>query len=175
MSKNLRVKKVTREKYKALSSHRSTNSRIYSRIIDQVNTHDYKNVVELHQALVEEGIDVTIHQLRRILQFLNIKKTTTWQGKRCYKPVNENGTLSFTLNSKLESLASSVHHNNNLIVVKTIIAGAQIVAKVIDTSASNLDILGTIAGDDTVLVIPKDICKIDDVVDRIRILFGIYR
>ena len=49
-----------------------------------------------------------------------------------------------------------------MIVLKTVIGGAQTVASAIDTEASG-DILGTIAGDDTILMI----CRSEQARERV--------
>jgi len=69
----------------------------------------------------------------------------------------------------LESFGLRVRQAMNQVVVGTVLGGAQPVAAALDR-ASWTEVLGTIAGDDTVLVICTDPRRATDVETRIRTL-----
>jgi transcriptional regulator of arginine metabolism len=65
----------------------------------------------------------------------------------------------------------SVEGVNNLLVVRTMKGGAQTVAAGIDWEEWP-EILGTLAGDDTILIILRDPAQLDDVRNRIESMAG---
>ena len=115
---------------------------------------------QLSGMLSDEGIEVTQATLSRDLEEINATKTRL-----------EDGTVAYVLagNAKaatpksaqqqmsriLSGLVTSVAAARNLVVVHTPSGAAQYVASVMDRQSLD-DVLGTIAGDDTVLIICKD-------------------
>jgi len=67
----------------------------------------------------------------------------------------------------------NIKNNGTQIILKTAAGGASIIARVLDSLEGSFGILGTIAGDDTVLIVPMDIKKIDGVTKGIADLFRI--
>lgn len=67
----------------------------------------------------------------------------------------------------INSVVLDIQHNRIQIVVKTIAGGGRIISKIIESMPSTTGILGCIASNDTVLVIPCDINKIDDTIKKI--------
>ena len=71
--------------------------------------------------------------------------------------------------SPLKNLVLDVDHNAMLIVIKTTPGAAQLIARLLDSIGKSEGILGTIAGDDTILSRPQTInlstnyCKISNV------------
>lgn len=76
-----------------------------------------------------------------------------------------------TINSELSSLLIDVNANESLIIVTTSPGAGQLIARVLDYHKSRLDILGTIAGDDTIFVAPKSHEAIQTLVKQIREMF----
>ena len=62
-----------------------------------------------------------------------------------------------------------IRHNGSLVVVRTLSGRAEGVAAILD-SRDDFDILGTVAGDDTVFVAPSDPSQCEDLVHAIRAL-----
>ncbi|WP_279582143.1 arginine repressor [Fodinicola feengrottensis] len=67
----------------------------------------------------------------------------------------------------LEELLTSAEANGNLVVLRTPPGAAQYVASALDRSGLS-DILGTIAGDDTILVIARASDGGEDLASRLR-------
>lgn len=105
-----------------------------------------RNQSELVQALQEQGFAVTQATVSRDLTAMGVKKEGTHYLFNS-RPV-DHGYLARTLSLYVESFASS----GNLVVLRTPPGAAQVVAAALD--GSDLEgILGTVAGDDTVLVV----------------------
>ena len=59
-----------------------------------------------------------------------------------------------------------------MVVIKTHPGGAQLVARLIDMQP-HVDILGTVGGNDTVMVAPKDITRIDQCLQIVKQRLGL--
>ncbi|HJE21079.1 arginine repressor [Bifidobacterium pullorum] len=118
---------------------------------------------QLSQILADEDIDVTQATLSRDLDELGAVKTRLADGTVAYtidrrqqEPASHAGAKAEQQMSRiLSGLVTSVASANNLIVVHTPSGAAQYVASVIDRQPLD-GVLGTIAGDDTVMIVCSD-------------------
>lgn len=122
------------------------------------------NQEELVNFLSEEGIEVTQATLSRDFQELGVVRTSAAEGSHYTLNVEEAGNQIRKLIS-FEIL--SVEFNEMLVIVRTLAGRAQGVAHYIDKLNSKL-ILGTIAGDDTILIVPTSIKNIAEIVQIIN-------
>ncbi|MGP8252003.1 MAG: arginine repressor [Terracidiphilus sp.] len=126
---------------------------------------------ELRRKLRRRGFHVTQATLSRDMHELRLSK-----GPGGYSLPNGqgNGAVAVddappSLEEMLESFALRVRQAMNQVVVGTVLGGAQPVAAALDR-ASWPEVVGTIAGDDTVLVICTDPRRAGDVETRLRTL-----
>ncbi len=77
------------------------------------------------------------------------------------------------INDAIDSIGLSVKHNGSQIILKTAAGGASLIARILDSLEGAFGILGTISGDDTVLVIPSDINRVDEITNGISDLFKV--
>lgn len=132
-------------------------------ILELVSTRAIGSQEELRQLLLERGWDVTQSTLSRDMRDLRIARVPTPTGVRYTageRSGGEEGRAS--LAALLPQLFQKMEATRELIVVKTHTAGAQPIAEAIDAE-SNPDILGTIAGENTVLLI----CRSDTARERV--------
>lgn len=73
-----------------------------------------------------------------------------------------------TTSSQLSSLIMEVVANEATIIVYTSPGSAQLIARILDYHKKEIQILGTIAGDDAIFIAPKSIEKIETSVSEIR-------
>jgi len=117
---------------------------------------------ELRQLLAERGLDVTQSTLSRDMRDLRIARIPTPTGVRyTVADATSDGDARPSLAAIFPQLFSRLDAVGELIVVKTVVAGAQAIAEAID-SEGNPDVLGTIAGENTVLII----CRSESARDR---------
>ncbi len=125
---------------------------------------DITSQEQLVSLLAEHGIEVTQATLSRDFAELGVIRHTTDGGMRYVLHADETS-------SKVSKLFGyeivSVDHNESLIVIRTLAGRAQGVAYYIDR-LNKPEILGTVAGDDTVLVIPDSHGNIPAVVNFIK-------
>ena len=108
---------------------------------------------ELRALLRQRGWSVTQSTLSRDIQELRLARVSTDEGTRYQR--GDAGPTAQTrraLDAFLPQLLTSVDGVRELLVVKTEPGGAQAVGEAIDRE-TNAGVLGTIAGDNTVLVI----------------------
>jgi transcriptional regulator of arginine metabolism len=124
---------------------------------------------ELRRKLRRRGFAVTQATLSRDIHELRLSK-----GPGGYSLSNGNGaTLAVEDNSPpslaemLEGFGLRVKQAMNQVVVNTVIGGAQPLASALDHEGWT-DVVGTLAGDDTVLVICPDIRRASEVEARLR-------
>jgi len=126
---------------------------------------------ELRRKLRRRGIHVTQATLSRDIHQLRVSK-----GPGGYSLPNGHGTATAaaaeedqppTLNEMIDSLGLRVRQAMNQVVLSTVMGGAQPVAAALDREGWP-EVVGTIAGDDTVLVICTDARHASEVDARLR-------
>lgn len=131
-------------------------SRRLSAILDVVEHEPVRSQEQLRQRLAIRGFDVTQATLSRDIKELGLVKRSA---DGAYQPatieVEPQVTALATLTRALGEYLLSVEATQQLLVVKTGPGQAQLLALAIDR-ARMADVAGTIAGDDTILVICRD-------------------
>jgi len=135
-------------------------------ILDFVRSHRVGSQAALRELLSERGIDVTQATLSRDMAELRLVKIMGSDGGSHYS-VPESGELTPPLESLLRTLLVSAESAGNLLVVRTMTGGAQAVGLAIDSEGWP-EIVGTIAGDDTVLLVLRDAAHALDVEARLH-------
>ncbi|MYM60993.1 arginine repressor [Vibrio sp. OCN044] len=126
---------------------------------------------ELREALVDVGfIGISQSTVSRLLSQLGVVKVQNACGKKVYCITVE--TAPVRIESSISSQIEFITHNQSMVVVKTHPGSAQLVARLVDIDP-HIDIIGTVGGNDTVLVIPKDIQQIDETERVVRARLGI--
>lgn len=111
---------------------------------------------DLAEELEKRNQRVTQATISRDIKELRLVKTLDASGKYRYS-VSERQTVNLTdrFNRVFSETVISIDIAVNLIVIKTINASANAAAEAID-SMNWTEILGTVAGDNTILVVVKD-------------------
>jgi transcriptional regulator of arginine metabolism len=108
---------------------------------------------DLRELLADRGFDVTQGTLSRDLARLGARRAPAAEGGSLYELPPENAAAPPGLLEALDPLVRGVRDNGALVVVHTTPGAAQAVALALD-QARLPEVLGTIAGDDTVFVAP---------------------
>ncbi|NDI24611.1 MAG: arginine repressor, partial [Actinobacteria bacterium] len=117
--------------------------------------HSQNDLVEL---LRDEGIDVTQATASRDLEEIGAVRGRDQGGLLRYQFLTESNENRSRFSRASEELVLSIVASGNLVVLKTPAGGAQLLASALDRAAANgrlATLIGTIAGDDTVLAISK--------------------
>ncbi|HET7754106.1 MAG TPA: arginine repressor [Anaeromyxobacteraceae bacterium] len=123
---------------------------------------------ELLRLVRAEGFDVTQATLSRDLARLGARRVSSPEGGTAYElgPADPRESLS-----ALRGLVSAVSSNGALVVVRTQPGLAPAVARAIDL-AQLPDVLGTLAGDDTIFIAPAKAGRVRSVASRLAAMFG---
>ncbi len=128
----------------------------HAKIKEIVEHHVIETQEELAEALRKEGIEVTQATVSRDIKELMLIKVPMGDGQYRYAfPVEQN--LMFS-QSRMERIfrdsVLTLNYSQNIIVIKTLPGTAQSVASTIDYAKWS-EIIGTVAGDDNILVVVK--------------------
>ena len=137
-------------------------------ILDIIEKQEIETQEELASALNARGIRVTQATVSRDIKELRLLKVLTPSGKYKYATGDQadNNLTDRFIRMLAESLLS-VSSANNLIVVKTLSGSANVAAEALD-SMHWPEVLGTLAGDNTVLLIIRSNGETITVTSRIR-------
>jgi transcriptional regulator of arginine metabolism len=147
-----------------------------ARITELVSTMAVRSQTDLAKLLVAEGIDVTQATLSRDLDELGAVKLRGVDSGAPVYVIPEDGSPvrgvqggTSRLARLLAELMVSVDASGNLMVLRTPPGAAQFLASAIDRAALE-EVVGSIAGDDTVAVIAREPLSGTDLADRFAAL-----
>ena len=138
------------------------------KMIELIERRNIETQEELANALMEEGIEVTQATVSRDIKELMLIKIPTGDGHYRYAlSPEENVLLSRSrINRLFQDSITRVDFALNQVVLHTLPGSAQAVAFAID-HAKWSEIIGTLAGDDTILLIARSEADVQDVLKRI--------
>ncbi|WP_033444382.1 arginine repressor [Dietzia alimentaria] len=134
----------------------------HARIIEMLRSRAVRSQTELAEALAEEGIAVAVATLSRDLDELGAVKLRAADGGAGRYVIPEDGSHvpgipggTDRLSRLLAELLVSADHSGNMAVLRTPPGAANFLASALDRA--NLDdVVGTIAGDDTIFVMARE-------------------
>jgi transcriptional regulator of arginine metabolism len=128
---------------------------------------------ELLNLLVEQQCIITQATLSRDLKQLKVAKTPLPNGTYKYvlPPVNQHVEISGEINHFSSGAVLSLDFSGNLAVIKTKPGYASAIAWDIDNEAKH-EVLGTIAGDDTILLVPREGVSRKAIIEILHITFN---
>jgi len=144
-------------------------NRRQSKIIDIINENDIETQEELAKMLLDAGFAVTQSTISRDIRELKITKVT--DGKKQKYAVLSDEILAVP-EKLIEIFKSAVIHidaSGNIIVIKTLEGMAMAVAAVLD-SMENSEILGSIAGDDTIFCVIRSEKNTVKLIEQLKLI-----
>lgn len=137
-------------------------------IRELVETRPVGSQEELRKLLRQRGWDVTQSTLSRDLREMRLARIPTADGVRyAFADGSPAGDDSPDLAAVLPAFFASLDAVGELLVLKTSSGGAQVVAEAIDGAGWSA-ILGTIAGENTILIVCRSAAAREKVARRIR-------
>ena len=141
------------------------------KMLELISRYEIDTQDELIERLRDHGYDVTQATVSRDIRELKIAKLTTGKGTYRYvlpKQQPETGSGMKFSTTLIDSIIS-VDHAVNIVVLKTYAGLAQAVAVGIDGMNMH-QVLGCVAGDDTIMIVSRDAECATVIADRIRSL-----
>ena len=139
-------------------------------ILDIIKHHRVASQEALRERLQELGTDVTQATLSRDIREMRLVKIPDAGGMSHYS-LPEEWESTPPLQTLLPTLFQSAEGVGNFLVVKTLKGGAQAVALGIDWEEWP-EVVGTLAGDDTILIILRELPGVPVVRERLETMAG---
>ena len=118
-----------------------------------LRTHLVATQEDLGRLLAKEGIEVNQATLSRDLARLMARRVTLPDGGTVYELAESPASRGDDALRQVHHLVTTVDEGDAMVVVRTLPGGAPAVAAAIDSSRPT-GVLGTIAGDDTIFIVP---------------------
>ncbi len=139
------------------------------RILELIRGHVVETQEQLAELLGREGIEVTQATVSRDIKELNLVKVPAGDGRYRYMPSDDSqpaGTAE-KMRRLLSDCCVSVDCSENMVVIKTLSGTAMAVGEAIDNLRWD-EIVGCVAGDNTILMVVKPKEAATEVVERLR-------
>lgn len=125
----------------------------HAKILEIIKREDIGTQEELSEALKNEGFTVTQATVSRDIKEMRLIKVPGKSGVYKYASIHETeGVVSERFTRIFKNSVVSIESAGNIIVIKTLVGAANAAAVSID-ALSFEEILGTIAGDDTIFLV----------------------
>ena len=140
----------------------------HAKIVELIGQYDVETQEELAELLNREGFQVTQATVSRDIRDLKLTKVQTEKGKQKYVVLQpEENQISEKYRRVLRDGFSSMDMAQNILVIKTVSGMAMAVAAAIDNMEWP-EVVGCIAGDDTIMCAIRTVDDTILVMDKIR-------
>lgn len=135
----------------------------HTKILEIIEKNVIETQEEIAEKLKESGMDVTQATVSRDIKELRLIKVMAGDGRYKYAAFTQTESVvsNKLLTIFIEAFVSS-DYANNIVIVKTLPGMAQASASAID-SLKWAEIVGTIAGDDTIMII----CRVEKIAEEL--------
>ena len=146
------------------------------RIVEILRSTSVRSQTELLDLLASDGIEVTQATLSRDLVDVGAERVRVGKalvyavpgegGDRTVRPAPDDEERVSRLQARCQELLVSAEHSANLVILRTPPGAANFLASALDHTVLE-GVLGTIAGDDTIMVVTDGARRSREVVDRL--------
>ena len=140
----------------------------HRKIVEIIDKYDVETQEELAAYLKEAGFSVTQATVSRDIRELQLSKVPAGNGKQKYIVISQDdGKLGDKYIRVLRDGFSSMEMAQNILVIKTVSGMAMAVAAALDALKFS-EIVGCIAGDDTIMVAVRTVDETKTLMDKIH-------
>lgn len=140
----------------------------HAKIVELISQYDVETQEELAELLQKEGFKVTQATVSRDIRDLKLTKVQTESGKQKYVVLMPEGNaISEKYKRVLQEGFTSMDMAQNILVIKTVSGMAMAVAAAVDNMKWP-EVVGCIAGDDTIMCAIRTVDDTILVMDKIR-------
>lgn len=143
----------------------------HSKIVELIGKYAIETQEELAERLHQAGFDVTQATVSRDIRELKLTKVPAESGKQRYMVLQSQGNFSDKYIRILRDGFLSMDMAQNILVIRTVSGMAMAVAAALDAIRFQ-EIVGCIAGDDTIMCAVRSVDDTILVMDKIRKLLG---
>ncbi len=147
-------------------------SKRHAKILEIINKNEIETQDELSEKLETEGYQVTQATVSRDIRELRLTKVAMNSGKQKYVQLTEtNGNMAEKYIRVLKDGFASMDMAQNILVIRTVSGMAMAVAAALDAMNFH-EIVGTIAGDDTIMCAVRSVEDNENLMERLRRILG---
>ena len=140
----------------------------HAKIVELIRKYDIETQEELAERLNEAGFKVTQATVSRDIRDLKLTKIPSESGKQKYAVLRHDGKeMSEKYIRVLRDGYISMDMAQNILVIKTVSGMAMAVAAAVDAMKWK-EVVGCIAGDDTIMCAIRSVQDTEHVMDKIR-------
>ena len=140
----------------------------HAKIVELIEKYDLETQEELAEKLRQDGYDVTQATVSRDIRELKLSKVPLGDGRQKYVLLREaHGEMGDKYIRVLQEGMSSMGMAQSLLIVKTVPGMAMAVAAALDAMHMK-EIVGTIAGDDTIMLAVRSAADAEIVREKIN-------
>ncbi|MEG2891733.1 MAG: arginine repressor [Clostridium sp.] len=144
----------------------------HAKILELITQNDIETQEELVEALRSQGMDVTQATVSRDVKELKLIKVLSSLGRYKYASITQSeNVLSEKLVNIFTQTVINIDYVGNAILLKTLSGSGSAAAEAIDTLGFD-GIVGTIAGDNTILVLARTEEKAQELVGKFKKLLN---
>lgn len=123
----------------------------HMKIVELIENEDIETQEELAEKLRADGYDVTQATVSRDIRELKLSKVSAGAGRQKYAVLQQGADLGEKYIRVLREGMTSMNTAQSIVVIKTVAGMAMAVAAALDALKMK-EIVGTIAGDDTIML-----------------------
>ena len=128
----------------------------HAKILELIEAYEIETQEELAQRLCEEGFQVTQATVSRDIREMKLTKIATELGRQKYAAISGHDTeVTERLTRVFKEAVQKIEYAQNIVVIKTMDGMGMAVAVALDNMETHGEILGTIAGDNTVFCVVR--------------------
>lgn len=144
-------------------------SKRHTKILELITRYDIETQEELMNYLNEDGFSVTQATVSRDIKELQLVKVQVDHGgyKYAANPAKDMVDMSFKFHAVFSESVLNIDYAENLVVIQCYVGMANAACAALD-SIHWKGVVGTIAGDDTILCIMRDRYQADDFVKQLN-------
>jgi transcriptional regulator of arginine metabolism len=140
------------------------------KIIEIIEKHHVETQGELTEYLKDAGYSVTQATVSRDIRELKLSKVPTGDGRQKYIVLKQDDSnMGDKYIRVLRDGFMSMDMAQNILVIKTVSGMAMAVAAAVDALRMK-EVVGCIAGDDTILVAVRDVEETKELMDKIHVM-----
>lgn len=140
-----------------------------SKILEIIKDNEVDTQEALAEMLDAAGFNVTQATVSRDIRELKLTKVSVGMGKQKYTAIsNEDNEFGERLKRVFRDGVTAIDFAQNIIVIKTLTGMAMAVAAALD-AMDNSEVMGTIAGDDTVFCVVKNETKAVRLIEKLKV------
>ncbi|MCI8295976.1 MAG: arginine repressor [Lachnospiraceae bacterium] len=143
----------------------------HSKIVELIGKYEIETQEELAERLHQAGFKVTQATVSRDIRELKLTKAPSEDGKQRYMVLQSQGNFSDKYIRILQDGFLSMDMAQNILVIRTVSGMAMAVAAALDAIRFQ-EIVGCIAGDDTIMCAVRSVDDTILVMDKLKKLLG---